>query len=103
MPFITTIVVQRILNVLVANFQEANLRFERKLRGKFMGFLISKRWVMRMRKFGPDMHEIHRQKIRHRFTMGALVSQDNAKQKALKMVKLIMEKEMMLCTFLYYF
>jgi hypothetical protein len=55
-----------------------------------------------MKRFRPNLNEIYRQKIRHRFTLGALVSNDNAKIKSYKMIKLIMEKERMLCKFLFY-
>ena len=61
-----------------------------EIRGKFMSLIMSIRWIKRMKRFRPNLNEIYRQKIRHRFTFGALVSNDNAKIKSYKMIKLSM-------------
>lgn len=99
LPIIKYVILQKILNTLDANIKEANRRYELKIRGKFMSLIMSIRWIKRMKRFRPNINELYVEKIRHRFTFLALISKDNAKIKALKMIKLIMEKEIMLCKF----
>ena len=70
---------RQILGVCSDKFAQAFLRYERKMRGKWMYGVIAKHWIRRRKRFAPNLEEVVRRTFKKRMTLLGLVEHETTR------------------------
>ena len=77
---------KQIINMLGKNMAEAQRKYERKLKGKWMSVIIANMWKRSKRRWGPSIEIINQNQIRRVFTFQTLMLKDKQNKRCLEIL-----------------